>query len=61
MAHFKKFIFYLIESNEVGKEKFEKSKEYLELKSSYEELEKKLLDPDYFFLTVGDNFEDLPK
>ena len=61
MAHFKKFIFSLIESCEVGKEKFENSKEYLGLKSSYEELEKKLLDPDYFFLTVGENFEDLPK
>ena len=41
-------------------EKLEKEKEFIDLKNNYDELEKKLLDPDFFFLTLGENFDDIP-
>jgi hypothetical protein len=57
LALFKKYTLSFVKNDP---EKFKDDKDFLELKSSYEEMEKKLLDPDFFFLTLGDNFEDIP-
>jgi len=61
LALFKKFVFTLVSKGKVNKDALEKDTDYLDLKSNYEELEKKLIDPDFFFLTLGENFEDVPK
>lgn len=61
MSFYKKFVHSLIESCEIKKEQFENSNVYLELKKSYEDLEKILFDTDYFYMTLGEKFEELPK
>ena len=57
LALFKRYTLSFVKNDP---EKFKNDKDYLELKASYEELERKLLDPDFFFLSLGDNFEDIP-
>jgi hypothetical protein len=60
LSHFKKFTLTYLNKMNISFEKLEKEKEFVDLKNNYDELEKKLLDPDYFFLTLGENFEDIP-
>lgn len=45
----------------IDRQNLENDPEFQNLKSSYEDVEKKLLDPDFFFMTLGDNFNELPK
>lgn len=61
MACFKKYAFQLHTKFNLTKEMLELDSEYLELKKQYEDIERKMIDPDFFFMTLGENFEELPK
>ena len=55
---FKKFMARLIEHQNISKEELEKDENYQNLKKSYLVLEESLIDSDYFYYTLGDNFEE---
>jgi uncharacterized Zn-finger protein len=58
LANFKKCFFSIINNYNIDKKKIREGQDYLDLKMSYEELEKKLIDPDFFFITLGQNFDE---
>jgi hypothetical protein len=61
LALFKTFTFSMMAKFNISKEELEIDPVYKELKNNYEDVEKKMLDPDFFFMTLGDNFDELPK
>jgi len=60
MKDFKVALFNMIKDYKIEQDELNKNEEFMNLKSNYEEIEKKLLDPDFFFLTMGNSFDDFP-
>jgi len=59
LNNFKKCLHSVVNNFNIDKQKLATLSEYVELKSSYDKLENTLADPDYFFITVGENFDDI--
>ncbi len=58
MGQYKKILNNIINDYSLPIDKIEKRSDYINLKQDYEELEKKLIDPDIFFVTLGDSFNE---
>jgi hypothetical protein len=54
---YKKALRDVVTLGNIEKSALESNDTYIKLKECYEELEKKLIDPDIFFITLGDSFD----
>ncbi len=61
LALFKSYLFNLLKKCEISKEILDHDEDFKKLKCFYQDIEKKMIDPDFFFMTLGENFDDMPK
>ena len=58
---FKKTLLNFISKKNISNEKLKLDESYNDLKKIYEEVEEKVIDPDFYFCNLGENFNFLPK
>lgn len=61
IGYFKRCLFSLYKTYNLTEEDLLKDNDYISLKEKYAETEQKLLDSDFFYYTLGENFSDYPK
>lgn len=60
IGYFKRCLFNLYTNYGLNETELKNDSDYINLKLKYLETEKKLIDSDFFFYTLGDKFSDLP-